>query len=236
MDINLNNKPGLAEFLEDARILTAIQNDFGKHKRAFRMKLEMDINHYAGGDWKQLLDLINDSYQKHINAVKTQDEYDALYQNTYDIACIARVISGDMLAYCGIAEYYIEQIKFTDVVCPCCGKELDTDVIDHLQKDLNLHRSLEWFYSKCCGQRLKDCIALKQLAAEKDFDSQNWQKNLKQAIGARARVEDIEGEPSEVGQVLDDLRAKAAEEEKQAALETVKAWFKGRDENATDRR
>lgn len=232
LTINLYNKPTFAEFLENARLLSAINNDFAKHKRALRMHLESFANQYADGDLGKFFDIADKIYAHKISDVTTQEEYDALFNGLYDEACIASVIATDIRTYCAIVEYYIDQIKYHEsVICPCCGREMDEEVLNTWQADLDEHRHLEFFYNEFYKARRKNLATMRQLAENKKFDPLNWQKDLKQTLGTLARVEEIEDEPSEVSQVLDDLRAKAAEEEKRVAIQAAEEWLAGRSQN-----
>jgi len=229
LTINLYNKPTFADFFENTRLLSAINNDFVKHKRALRMHLESLANQYADGDLDNFFNMTDKIYAKKISEVKTQEEYDALFNGLYDEACIASVIATDIRTYCAIVEYYIDKIKYHEsVICPCCGREMDEEVLNTWQADLEEHKRLAIFYKDFYEARHKNLATMRQLAEEKGFDPLNWQKDLKQTFGTLARVEEIEGEPSEVSQVLDDLRAKAATEETRVAVKTAKQWLSGR--------
>lgn len=231
LTINLHKKPNFAEFLEDARIISAIQNDFGKHTQAFRASLETMINHDADGDLIKFAEVANKIFAQKISEVTTQEEYDVLFNAIYDEACLAMVISTDIRTYCTTIEYWVEQVKYHDVLCPCCGRPITGDVTNTWKTSLDEHRRLENFYTDFFKARHKDLETMRQLAQKKKFDPLNWQKDLPQAIGALARVEYIEGEPSEVSQVLDDWRAKAAEEETRVAVKAAEEWLAGRSKN-----
>lgn len=228
IDLNFDGKPHfLEEFLEDAHILTAIEKDNGRHIRELRMSLEPDINRVAGGDWAFMLDKIFNYQHKKINAVKNQQEYNDLYKELYDAGCLAIVISGNLRLRCEIIRHRIEQITYDTQfsVCPCCGKEIDEDFINGLREDANNSQQLIFFYEGlykgCMDAREK----MKQLATKMGFNLYTWQKEFCKVIGALARVETIEGKPSEVQQVKKQ-QAKLAESYKGCSMESVaREWL-----------
>jgi len=218
--------PLIEEFMEDARMLWAIQQDEKKHKATFRQKLRLDLNHKADADWHKLQFMLDDDYKNQIAAVKTQEEYDALYQSIYDVSCLALVISNDMRRYCDILDYHLAKIKYADYVCPCCGREVTLEDTDKLRIDYDDHKLLEDFYNEFYKNRHKDLERLRKLGEQNHFNLCSWQKSLKQTLGALARVEEVEGEPSEVSQVLKERQANAEKEGKRSAVELAQEFIR----------
>lgn len=219
-------KPMLEEFMEEAEILWAIQQDEKKHKGTFRDKIRFVLNTKAGADWNRLQFVLDDGYKAQISAVKTQEDYDELFKNLYDVACLAFVISNDMCYYCEILDYHLEKIRVSDYICPCCGRKVTLEDTDKLHIDYDDHKLLECFYREFCDNRHKDLERLRKRGTEKHFDLLNWQKGLKQTFGALARVEEIEGEPSEVRQVTEKQRLKAEKERKRTQVEMAREWIR----------
>ena len=217
--------PRIEEFMEDARMLAAIQQDEKKHKATFRQKIEYIEINKVGGDWHKLQFRLSDDYSNKIAAVKTQEEYDALFLDIYDVACLSSVIADDMRHSCAILDYHLDQIKYADYVCPCCGREVTLEDTDKLLIDYDDRKFLEDFYNEFYKNRHKDLERLRKLGAQKHFDLCNWQKDLKQAAGSSARVEDIEGETSEVSQVMAERQANAEKERKRSAVEMAREWI-----------
>lgn len=206
-------------------MLWAIQQDEKRHKATFRQKIEYVEINKVGGDWHKLQFSLSDDYRNKIAAVKTQEEYDALFLNIYDVACLASVISKDMCYYCEILDYHLEKIRVSDYICPCCGREVTLEDTDKLLIDYDDRKFLEDFYNEFYKNRHKDLERLRQLGAQKHFDLCNWQKGLKQTIGALARVEEIEGETSAVSQVMAERQANAEKERKRSAIEMAREWI-----------
>ena len=222
----LMRPPLIEEFMEDARMLWAIQQDEKKHKATFRQKLRLDLNHKAGGDWRRLQFVLDDAYKKQIDDVKTQEDYDALFLNIYDVACLASVISKDMCYYCEILDYHLEKIRVSDYICPCCGREVTLEDTDKLRIDYDDHKLLEDFYNEFYENRHKDLERLRKLGEQNHFDLCHWQKGLNQTIGSVARVEDIEGEPTEVSQLRKEQQAQAEKERKRSAVELAQEFIR----------
>lgn len=218
--------PLIEEFMEDARMLAAIQQDEKKHKAAFRDQIRFVLNTKAGADWNRLQFVLDDSYKKQIGAVKTQEDYDALFRKIYDVACLSSVISDDMRYYCNALEYHLEKIRVSDYICPCCGREVTLEDTDKLRIDYDDHKLLGDFYREFYESRHKDLARLRKLGEQNHFDLRNWQKDLKQAAGSLARVEDIEGETSEVSQVMAERQANAETEGKRSAVELAQEFIR----------
>ncbi|MBQ9486813.1 MAG: hypothetical protein IJU91_03290 [Selenomonadaceae bacterium] len=220
----------MEEFYEDANILAAISSDLNNYEIFFRNALESFINHCFFGDCQKCLMATDEVCKRKIQAVKTQKDYDALFKQLYDNACITMVISNELRRYCGTVERRIESAKHNYEICPCCGKVIDEEAIKNWQTDLNERKSLEEFYSQFCDICHKHLGQLRKFGAKNNFDLQSWQEGLNQTIGSVARVEDIVGKPSELNQILEKKEVQAKEEQR-IAVEMAKNWLAGRSQN-----
>lgn len=217
--------PILEEFMEDARMLEALQQDDKKHKATFRKTLEIDYLNKAGVNWDRLLFMVDDEHKKQIDAVKTQDNFDKLYKKFYDLSCLALVIMGDMRHCCAILDYHIEKITYSNYICPCCGKAIGDDDLDKIRIDYDDHKLLENFYCEFYEQCQKHLARLKKIGREQKFDLCSWQKDI-ESLGARQRVEELEGESTRVSETFKDRDDRKAAENQRTAVEIAREFIK----------
>ena len=193
MTINLSRE---YPFVAYPGIALAYDRQIERRTKMLRYRLESLTSEKCEGNLAQTLMGIDAGYAKKVNAVDTQEKYDEVYGNLYDIGCLSFVITEDLKFYVTQAWKYIKSIRENGNRCPCCYKEMEEEYILGLEKDAKEQEEKEKFYDLVCRCTMKYQAALRKKAEAKGYDRNNWH-GAEKLMGSLEVVEKLEGEREE---------------------------------------